>query len=142
VGDPFPALRKLSIPVAHRRPSVVQTFTEEISMRFLLLLHGDEAAEDALTSDQRRSIVDEHIAFSRQLRDAGQMVLGEPLGPSRQGKIVRNRGVTDGPFAETKEQLGGFYVIEVGSMEDALEIAHRVPAGPGLAVEVRPIPEV
>ena len=111
-------------------------------MRFLLLLHGDEAAELALTPDQRRSIVGEHVAFSRQLRDAGQMVLGEPLAPSRDGKIVRKRGVTDGPFAETKEQLGGFYVIEVGSMDDALEIAHRVPAGPGLAVEVRPIPEV
>lgn len=111
-------------------------------MRFLLLLHGDEAAEEALSADERRAIVEQHMAFSRVLRDAGQIVSGEPLGPSREGKIVRKRGVTDGPFAETTEQLGGFYVIETGSLDAAVEIAKRVPAGPGLAVEVRPIPEV
>ena len=49
------------------------------------------------------------------------MVHGEPLGPSREGNIVSRRGVTDGPFAETKEQLGGFYVIETGSMDEAIE---------------------
>ena len=110
-------------------------------MRFLLLLHGDEAAEDALTPAERRAIVDLHIAFSRELRDAGQMVHGEPLAPSRDGKIVSRRGVTDGPFAETKEQLGGFYLIEVASMDEAVEIAKRVPEGPGAAVEIRAIPD-
>jgi hypothetical protein len=111
-------------------------------MRFLLLLYGDEAAEDALTPAERRAIVDEHIAFSRQLHEAGKLVLGEPLGPSHQGRIVSKRGVTDGPFAETKEQLGGVYVIEAGSLDEAIGIAQRVPEGPGLVVEVRAIPEM
>ena len=110
-------------------------------MRFLLLLHGDEAAEEALSPAERRAIVDEHIAFSRELRDAGQMLGGEALGSSREGKIVSKRGVTDGPFAETKEQLGGFYLVETGSLDDAVEIAKRIPESPGMAVEVRPIPE-
>jgi hypothetical protein len=110
-------------------------------MRFLLLLHGDEAAEDALSPEERRAIVDRHIAFSRELRSAGRFVDGDALGPSRDGKIVRRRGVTDGPFAETKEQLGGYYLIEAASIDEAVEIAKRVPESPGSAVEVRPIPE-
>jgi hypothetical protein len=111
-------------------------------MRFLLLLHGDEAAEEALSPAERRAIVDQHVAFSRDLRVAGQLVSGEPLGSSREGKIVSRRGVTDGPFAETKEQVGGFYVIEAASMDDAVAIAQRVPQSPGMAVEVRAIPDM
>jgi hypothetical protein len=109
-------------------------------MRFLLLLHGDEAAEEALTPAERRAIVEQHMAFSREL--GATIVSGEPLGSSREGKIVSRRGVTDGPFAETKEQLGGFYVIEASSIDDAVAIAKRVPESPGMAVEVRAIPEV
>ena len=59
------------------------------AMRFLLLLHGDEAAELALTPGERRAIVDLHIGLSRELRAAGQLVMGEPLGPAREGRIVR-----------------------------------------------------
>jgi hypothetical protein len=110
-------------------------------MRYLLLLHGDDAAEDALTPEERRAIVDGHVAFSRELRAAGSLIHGEALGPAREGRIVRRRGVSDGPFAETKEQLGGFYLIEAASMDDAVEVAGRVPSSPGLAVEVRAVPE-
>ena len=110
-------------------------------MRFLLLLHGDEAAEEALPMDARMAIVHEHGEFTRLLREAGKHVSGEPLGPSREGKIVSKRGVNDGPFAETKEQLGGFYVIESDSVDEAVDWARRVPQSPGLQVEVRPIPE-
>ena len=111
-------------------------------MRFLLLLHGDEAAEEALPGEARMAIVGEHTEFSRALRDAGKHVYGEPLGPSRDGKIVSKRGVNDGPFAETKEQLGGFYVIDADTIEEAVDWAKRVPESPGLQVEVRPIPEM
>ena len=110
-------------------------------MRFLLLLHGDEAAEEALPMAERMAIVEAHGGFSKALRDAGRHVHGEPLGPSREGKIVSKRGVNDGPFAETKEQLGGFYVIEADSMDEAVDWAKQVPESPGLKVEVRAIPE-
>jgi hypothetical protein len=110
-------------------------------MRFLLLLHGDEAAEEALTPDERRAIVERHVAFSRELRAEGHMLGGDPLTSSREGKIVSRRGVTDGPFAETKEQLGGFYLIEAATIDEAVEIAKRVPESPGSVIEVRPIPE-
>jgi hypothetical protein len=111
-------------------------------MRFLLLLHGDEAAEEALPDEARMAIVQEHGAFSRRLRAAGKHVSGEPLGSSREGKIVSKRGVNDGPFAETKEQLGGFYVIEADSIDEAVAWAKQVPESPGLQVEVRAIPDV
>ena len=111
-------------------------------MRYLFLLWGDEAAELALPDAERRTIVERHIAFTRTIRGEGREVSGEPLGPSRNGLIVRRNGsVTDGPYLETKEQLGGFYLIECRDGDDAAAVAARIPASPGLAVEIREIPE-
>ena len=114
-------------------------------MRYLFLLWGDEAAELALPDADRRAIVDAHMAFTRELRDAGRAVSGEPLGPAREAIVVRRRGrspsSTDGPFLETKEQLGGFYLIECADRADAIAVAERIPASPGLQVEIRPIPD-
>ncbi len=67
----------------------------------------DEAAELALTADERRAIMERHIEFARELRGRDAMLAGDPLGPSSDGALVRNGSVSDGPFAETKEQLGG-----------------------------------
>jgi hypothetical protein len=111
-------------------------------MRYLFLLWGDEAAELALSDAERRAIVERHMTFSRTIRDEGRVISGEPLGPSRNGLVVRRNGsVTDGPFLETKEQLGGFYLIECRDDQDATAVAARIPSSPGLAVEVRAIPE-
>ncbi len=99
-------------------------------MRYLLLLWGDADAEAALPPEKRRAIVEQHMAFSGRLREAGAMVLGEPVGPA----------LMDGPFAETKEQVGGFYVIECGGADEAREWARQVPTSPRLAVELREIP--
>jgi hypothetical protein len=111
-------------------------------MRYLFLLWGDEAAELALSGAERRAIVESHTAFSRTIRDEGRVVSGEPLGPSRNGLIVRRNGsVTDGPFLETKEQLGGFYLIECRDDADATAVATRIPSSPGLTIEIRAIPE-
>ena len=113
-------------------------------MRYLFLLWGDEAAELALSDDERRAIVLAHGAFLRGLRDAGREATGEPLGPSRDAVIVaagRRPSATDGPFAETKEQLGGFYLIDCSDRDDAIAVASRIPASPGLQVEIRAIPE-
>ncbi|HEX5823648.1 MAG TPA: YciI family protein [Candidatus Limnocylindrales bacterium] len=111
-------------------------------MRYLFLLWGDEAAEEAMTDAARRAIVESHMAFSRTIRDEGRVVTGEPLGPSRNGLVVRrNYSVTDGPFLESKEQLGGFYVIDCRDDDDATAVAARVPSSPGLTIEIRAIPE-
>jgi hypothetical protein len=108
-------------------------------MQFLLLLYGDEAAELALPPEEQRAIVDRHRAFSRELREAGQFLGGEGLAASHRAVVVRRRGVTDGPFIETKEQLGGYYLVECADRDAAIELARRVPESPGLAVEVRPV---
>jgi hypothetical protein len=112
-------------------------------MKFLLLLHGDAASEAAMTADERRAIVDQHVAFARHLGDRGALVASEALGPPEAGRTVRFEGeqllVTDGPFLETKEALGGFYVLEAGSIEEATELVRPVPRSPGLVAELRPI---
>jgi hypothetical protein len=112
-------------------------------MRFLFLIHGDREAEAALSADERRAIVGEHIAFASMLRERGVHVLGEAL--SGEAAVVRpgeRPFVTDGPFAETKEVVGGFYVVECGSRDEALEFAARVPQSPGVAVEVLTVADV
>jgi hypothetical protein len=112
-------------------------------MRFLFLIHGDSEAEAALTADERRAIVDEHVAYGTMLRERGAYVLGEAL--SGEAAVVHPGGsplVTDGPFAETKEAVGGFYVVECASREEAIELAGLVPQSPGVAVEVLGIADV
>jgi hypothetical protein len=109
-------------------------------MRYLILLWGDPEGEAGLPADERRRTVDEHMQLARRLRERGQLVTGEPLEAG--GKVVRNGLVTDGPFAETKEQLGGFYLVDVESEEEAVAIAQHVPASPGLVAEVRRVPDV
>ena len=112
-------------------------------MRFLFLIHGDSEAEAALSADERRAIVGEHIAFGSMLRERGVHVLGEAL--SGEAAVVRpgeRAFVTDGPFAETKEGVGGFYVVECASRDEALQLAGKVPASPGVAVEVRAIADL
>jgi hypothetical protein len=112
-------------------------------MRFLFLIHGDSEAEAALSPDERRAIVDEHIAYASMLRERGVHVLGEAL--SGEAAVVRpSEGplVTDGPFAETKEVIGGIYVVECASREEAIRLASRVPQSPGVAVEVLTVAEI
>ena len=96
-----------------------------------------------LTPDERRAIVGEHIAYSAMLRERGAHVLGEALS----GDAVTVRPgekplVTDGPFAETKEAVGGFYVVDVASRDEAIKLAGQVPKSPGVAVEVLTIADV
>jgi hypothetical protein len=97
-------------------------------MRFLLLLHGDEAAELAMTPDERREVMLAHAGYAARLAKAGALIAGEPLEPSASGATVRfptdgRPVVSDGPFAETKEQLGGYYILECADRDEALRYA-------------------
>jgi hypothetical protein len=114
-------------------------------MRFLLLIHGDEEGEAALSADERRAIVAQHMELAASLREQGMLVLGEALAGSESAAVVqpgRPPLVTDGPYATTKEVVGGFYVVECESRDEALHVAARVPQSPGVAVEVLEIVEV
>ena len=112
-------------------------------MRFLFLIQGDREGEAALSPEQRRTIVEEHLAYSSLLEERGAYVLGHAL--TGQIAVVRPGStplVTDGPFAETKEGVGGFYVVDCASRDEALELAGKVPLSPGVAVEVLTIADV
>jgi hypothetical protein len=115
-------------------------------MKFLLLLHGDADAEAAMTAEERRAIVDEHIRFRSLLAERGAIVLGEALEPPEAARTIRlDNGrpiVTDGPFLEAKEAIGGFYVLEADSLDAATELAKRAPRSPGLVAELLPIAEM
>ena len=111
-------------------------------MKFLFLIHGDSEAEAALSAVERRAIVAEHMAYASMLRERGAHVLGEALDGT--AAVVRPGDpplVTDGPFAATKEAVGGFYVVECVNCEAAVELAAKVPQSPGVAVEVLTIAE-
>jgi hypothetical protein len=111
-------------------------------MKFALLIYGDESSWGALSDEGRAQMYAEHEIFGKWLADKGYDRGGEELHPSGRAKTVRTDGdaftVSDGPFAETKEQLGGVYLIEAPSMDEAVEAARRLPAQ---IVEVRQIVE-
>ncbi|MEM7083936.1 MAG: YciI family protein [Pseudomonadota bacterium] len=109
-------------------------------MKFALLLFDDETFHDLSTSEHDKVML-AHQAFVDSLVEAGAMVGGEPLDRSSNAvtRFVDGR-VQDGPFVDSKEQLGGFYLIDVPSKEAALSWAAKVPLASG-AVEVRPIPD-
>lgn len=116
-------------------------------MKYLVLLYDDAAAIAAMTAADRRAMVDDHIGYAAMLRERGVHRAGEPLDSPETARTLRfgedgDPVVTDGPFLEAKEALGGFYLLECASEEEALALAKQVPRSPGLVAELRPIPEV
>lgn len=111
-------------------------------MKFALLLFDDESFH-TLSEAETNEIMQAHQAFGEALAESGAMVGGEPLGPAAQAATLFADGrVQDGPFADSKEQLGGFYLIDVESIEDALKWAAKIPHASGSgAVEVRAVPD-
>lgn len=112
-------------------------------MRYMLLIYGDEAAEAALNEQERQAEFMAHIAYAQELREKGVMVAGDPLLPTSTATSVRLRDgrpiTTHGPFAETAEQLGGYYLIECANLDEALEWAKKNPSAATGTVEVRPV---
>ncbi|MGZ5321271.1 MAG: YciI family protein [Solirubrobacterales bacterium] len=112
-------------------------------MKYMLTLIGPEGGWEDTTPEQMKAELDRWSAYSQELVDAGAFIAGEGLQESATATTVRigddgARLVTDGPFAETKEQLGGFYLIECRDLDEALEWAMKVPASGG-GIEVRPV---
>jgi|1186.fasta_scaffold28064_2 hypothetical protein len=112
-------------------------------MRYLLLIYGDEKAWDADDPDAMAQMMQEYDGFTKWLDASGGLVAAEALEPTNQATTVRVRDdqtiTTDGPFAETKEQLGGFYLIEAANLDDAIGAASRIPGAKGGSIEIRPI---
>lgn len=112
-------------------------------MKYLCLIYDDEKNWVNLPQAEMDKVFGEHEAFSQGVRAKGQYVAGEALHPSTAATTVRVRNgkttTADGPFAETKEQLGGFYIVEAADLNDALQIAARIPEAKTGSIEVRPV---
>jgi hypothetical protein len=112
-------------------------------MQYMLLIYDDEKLWAGLSDGERGQIFQAYGAYTEDMRSRGVFVAGDALQPTSTATTVRERNgdrlVTDGPFAETKEQLGGYYVIEVDSLDDALDWAARIPSAKLGSIEVRPV---
>ena len=112
-------------------------------MQYLLLIYGDENGWETMSEEENGQIYQAYMEFSQEIQDSGVLVRGDALEPTQTATTVRVRNdetlTTDGPFAETKEQLGGYYLVDVGSIDEALEWAAKIPGAKHGSVEVRPL---
>jgi hypothetical protein len=115
-------------------------------MKYLCLVYIEEKNLDALSKSERDALIDESLAYDEELRKSGHFIVAQALQPVQTARTLRVRNgklfTTDGPFAETKEQLGGFVFINARDLNDAIQAASKIPpARPG-SIEVRPIMEL
>ena len=115
-------------------------------MEYMLLIYGDEAAANAMTAEEGERMTGEYMAFTQELIDAGALAGGSALQGTDTATTVRSRNgattTTDGPFAETKEVLGGYYIVECDDLDQAIAWAGKIPGARTGAVEVRPLRKV
>ncbi len=113
-------------------------------MQYLLLIYYNEVEWNKLSQGELNKIFTEYMAYNKSIVDSGHYKGGNRLDFTSKAKTVRvrdgKRMVTDGPFAETKEQLGGYFLVEVKDSEEAVELAARIPGARSGSIEVRPIP--
>jgi hypothetical protein len=116
--------------------------------KFLLQIYGDDSPEvqAAATPEQQQAVMEAYTSFTQGIKDDGSFLSGEALQPSATAKVVRvteggETVVTDGPFAETKEQLGGYYLVQAPDADTAGKIAARIPGARFGAIEVREVME-
>ena len=112
-------------------------------MQYMCLIYDAESTWNAMSEEERNTVFGEYMAFTESIRSSGNYVSGDALQPTGTATTVRIRNgetlVTDGPFAETKEQLGGYYLIEAKDVDEALKIAERIPSARYGSIEVRPV---
>jgi len=115
-------------------------------MRYLLLVHHDEQEFRQRSESERHNMLQESIQLANHLHTSGHYLSAAPLHPTSETACVRVRDgkrlVTDGPFAETREQIGGYFLINAGNMSEAIDIAARIPGASIGTVEVRPVTEI
>ena len=114
-------------------------------MRYLCLIYDDEKTWANMPKDKSDAMMGEYFAFTEGIKQSGHYIGGEALQPVHTATTVRLRNgkvsTTDGPFAETKEQLGGYYLIHAKDLNDAIQVASRIPSARLGSIEVRPIQE-
>jgi hypothetical protein len=110
-------------------------------MQYMFLIYIDE---NSLSEEQWAECYRESAAYAMELHTSGKRVLVSPLQPTSTATSVRTREgiLTDGPFAETREQLGGFFLLDADNLDEAIEIAGKIPAGRWGTVEIRPLVEI
>lgn len=112
-------------------------------MKYMLLIYSDE---NAWTEEERQQCFVDSTRLTHELHEKGQYIAASPLQPVAMAASVRvrngNRMVTDGPYTETREQLGGYFMVEVEDLDEAIDIAGRIPAARKGTVEVRPVLEL
>jgi hypothetical protein len=117
--------------------------SEDRIMKFMLLIYHDEVIWDALTESERQEVYREYRELVQELEPKGTYLVGDELQPTSTARTVRVREgkpmITDGPFAETREQLGGFFLIEAADANEANAIAARIPSARMGSIEVRPV---
>ena len=115
-------------------------------MKYLCLIYSDHRIIEAMPAHEMDALKGEYFTLIDELEEAGHYLAGESLQPVRMATTLRLRNgklsTTDGPFAETKEQLGGFFLIEARDLNEAIRLASRIPAVRWGSVEVRPINEI
>jgi hypothetical protein len=115
-------------------------------MKYLCLIYSEEERIAALPEPEYKSRVSEYAAFTEGIQKSGQLIAAERLQPTHTATTIRSRNgkvsTTDGPFAETKEQLGGFYLINARDLNEAIQVASKIPGARFGCIEVRPIWEM
>ena len=114
-------------------------------MRYLCLIYDDESKWGTMPKEQADAMMGEYFAFTEGVKQSGHYIGGEALQPTQTASSVRVRNgkisTTDGPFAETKEQLGGYYLINAKDLNDAIQVAAKIPSARIGTIEIRPIQE-
>lgn len=112
-------------------------------MQYMLLIYSDEAKEPVPGTDEFNTYIGDYGKFTQEVKDKGVFVAGDALQPIATATTVRVRGdnlaTTDGPFAETKEMLGGYYLLECENLDEAIEYASKIPSAKHGSIEVRPV---
>ncbi len=112
-------------------------------MQYMLLIYGNEEVDAKRSPAEQEGLMKAYYAFGDAVRARNAMVAGEALHPVATATTVRVRDgkmlTTDGPFAETKEQLGGFYIVDARDLDEAIELAAKIPGAASGCVEVRPV---
>jgi hypothetical protein len=137
----FPVMSNPVFPV--RLQGVDNPIHAEDAMKYLCLIYDDEQKFATISKSEMDTMYKEYGAFSESIKASGNYIAGHQLQPTRTASTVRVRNgqlsTTDGPFAETKEQLGGFYLIEAGDLNEAIQIAGKIPSARNGSIEVRPL---